>query len=38
VAGRAAEAGIWVLPRDLDDHALPTLMRKVAAHAAKAGG
>ena len=28
--------GIWSAPERLGDHALPTLMKKVAAHAMKA--
>ena len=34
-AGRDAGDGIWVAPDRLGDHALPTLMKKVAAHALK---
>jgi A/G-specific adenine glycosylase len=36
-AGGAAE-GIWVRPDRLGEHALPTLMKKIAAHAVAASG
>ncbi len=33
VNGSAGSDGVWVAPDDFGDHALPSLMRKVARHA-----
>jgi len=33
IAAEPASTGTWVMPKDFADHALPTLMKKVARHA-----
>ncbi|SCA57387.1 A/G-specific adenine glycosylase [Candidatus Terasakiella magnetica] len=37
VNGNPPVNGVWVLPEDLKDHALPTLMKKVSKHALTTG-
>ncbi len=38
VGGRAPKGAVWCRPRDFSDHALPTVMKKVAGHAARGLG
>jgi A/G-specific adenine glycosylase len=35
VGGRAPKGALWCQPRKFSDHALPTVMKKVAGHAAR---